>query len=286
MEIEKILEELDNLFAQKRIVDAEKFLLSSLRRAEEDDDTTSIITIINELIGLYRSLSRYSDSIVYCDYIISLMKDAGFDGSIHYATTLLNVATAYRASGRLEQSMEYYEEVMDIYGKKLSANDFRIASLYNNMSLLYQELKEYEKACECLENALSIVKTYLNAEVETAVTHSNLAMSLLKLDRIDEALHHIEKSLEIFEHTEPRDLHYASALSAMAEAQFKLKNYDKAIDFYHKSLEELKNNIGENGSYAITCKNLAVAYNEIGEKQEAELYNKKAKEIYDNLNKK
>lgn len=286
MDINKVLEELDGLFAQKRISEVEGFLLGKLKDAEEVDDITSIITLVNELIGFYRASSRFNDSIVYCDYIISVMEDVGLKRTIHYATTLLNVATAYRAAGKLEQSLEFYDEVLELYNENLNKNDLRFASLYNNMSLLYQELKQFEKACECLENALSIVVLHKDTEIEIAVTHSNLAMSLLKLNKIDEAINHIIISLEIFEKGKDRkDFHYPSALAAMGEAQFKLKNYDKAVEYYIKSLHEIKANIGENNSYAITCDNLAIVYDEIGNKEEADKFRAKAKEVHEKLNK-
>jgi len=286
MDINIVLQELDNLFEQKRIDEVEQFLLVHLKGAEESDDITIIITLVNELIGFYRVASRYYDSIVYCDYIISLMKDVGLEKTIPFATTLLNVATAYSAAGKLEQSLEYYEEVVSIYNENLPKNDFKFASLYNNMSLLYQEMKQYEKAYEVLENALSIALHYEDAEIEIAVTHTNIAMSLLKLNKIDEAIKNIEKSVGIFEKRKgPKDYHYASALAAMGEAQFRLKNYNDAIEYYVKSLSETKANIGENEPYAKTCANIAFVYNEIGNTEEAEKYRVKAKSAHMDLNK-
>ena len=277
MDIKKVLDELDKLFAEKRSGEAENFLKGKLREAEEVDDYNSIITLVNELIGFYRVSSQYNNAMVYSDYIISLMESLELNNTIPFATTLLNIATAYRAAGKSEEALEYYEQVLPIYNEKLAADDFRFASLYNNISLVYQELNKYEKSCECLEKALSIAKEN-KAEIEAATTHANLGISLMKLDKVNEAIKHIEKSLTIFEKDEgQKDFHYPSALAAMGEAQFKLKNYEKAIEYYLKSLNEIKANIGENKSYAITCENLSLAYKEAGNTEASQKYYESAK---------
>ena len=68
------------------------------------------------------------------------MEMRGLKDSIHYATTCLNVANAYRAAGKLQESLMRYQAVFTIYEDKIDKNDMLYAGLYNNMSLLYQEL--------------------------------------------------------------------------------------------------------------------------------------------------
>lgn len=285
MDIKKVLDELDKLFAEKRIGEVEIFLKGKLKEAEEADDYNSIITLVNELIGFYRVTSEFNNAIVYSDYIISLMENLELKNTIPFATTLLNVATAYRAAGKLEESLDFYEQILPIYTEKLPKNDYRLASLYNNMGLVYQELNQHEKSCECLENALSIAKEQ-GAETEVATTHANIGLSLLKLNKINEAIKHIENSLTIYEkERNQKDFHYPAALAAMGEAQFKLKNYEESIDYYLKSLKELKANIGENKSYAITCENLSLVYKEDGNIEESERYLKLAKSVVEKLTK-
>lgn len=285
MDIRQTLEELDKLFAEKRMGEVEGFLLGKLHEAENLGDISSEITILNELMGFHRVSSRFKDALTLCERVVTLMKEAGLENTIPYATTLLNVATSYRAAGKFDKSLGIYEKVYEIYREKLPENDFGFASLNNNMSLLYQEMGEYEKACACLECTLEIIAQYQDAEIEMAITHSNIALSLLKLDKYEEALEHIESSLGLFERASGnQDHHYPAALAAMGEVQFKMKNYDTAIEFYQESLEKTKANIGENMSYAITCDNLSVVYSEIGNIQKAEELKAKAKEIYEKIN--
>ena len=141
------------------------------------------------------------------------MERAGLSGTVHYGTSCLNIANAYRAAGRLEDSMKYYHIVFDIYEQVLEPGDFRYASLHNNLSLLYQEMGEFDKACGELEQALSIVLHYPEAIIEQGVTYTNLASSYNRAGEKDKAKEMVEKGLAIFEDGHQDDFHYSAALS-------------------------------------------------------------------------
>ena len=51
MNIEKVLEELDGLFAQHKVDEVEPFLLQKIDEASKEGDTASMITLLNEIIG-------------------------------------------------------------------------------------------------------------------------------------------------------------------------------------------------------------------------------------------
>ncbi len=133
MEIIKVLEELDQLFKERRIEEVETFLTYNIENAEEVNDQ---VTLLNELIGYYRDLSQYQKSIDACQKVMELLNQSSLVGSIPYATTLQNVANALRAAGQLEASMMYYNQVYALYENQLEKTDMRYASLANNMSLL------------------------------------------------------------------------------------------------------------------------------------------------------
>ena len=56
--IEEILKELDQLFADNKAKEAEKFLLECLTEAEEVSDLSMQLQLYNELIGYYRVTSE------------------------------------------------------------------------------------------------------------------------------------------------------------------------------------------------------------------------------------
>lgn len=256
MNMEQILQELDRLFATYQTDKVEGFLENAMAEAEAAGDDNSLITLLNEMIGYLRDVSRYEKCCAYCDKLLSVLSRNQLQGSIPYATSLLNIANAYRAAGKLEESMTNFKAVTLIYQSQLDDNDFRFASLYNNMSLLYQEMGDFEEACACLEKALSIVSGYPDARSETAVTHTNLAVSLLKLCRYEEAMGHLRAAFSIFEMDEQKDFHYSGALSAMGEAQYLAGNFEEAERYYRMALAEIEKNTGRSQAYEIVARNL------------------------------
>ncbi|MBO5095121.1 MAG: DUF4125 family protein [Lachnospiraceae bacterium] len=256
MNMEQILQELDRLFATYQMDKAEGFLENAMAEAEAAGDDNSLITLLNEMIGYLRDVSKYDKCCAYCDKLMAVLSRNHLQGSIPYATSLLNIANAYRAAGKLAESMTNFKAVTLIYQSQLDDNDFRFASLYNNMSLLYQEMGDFEEACACLEKALAIVSAYADARIETAVTHTNLAASLLKLGRYEEATRHLKAAFSIFEMDEQKDFHYSGALSAMGEAQYLAGNLEEAARYYRMALAEIEKNTGRSQAYEIVARNL------------------------------
>lgn len=256
MEIEKTLKELDQLFATHQIGQAERFLKRKIAEARAENDYDSLITLLNEMIGLLRDISHYDECCRYCQELIALLDGMYLRGTVPYATSMLNVANAYRAAGKLEESMELYRYVQKIYEEQLSPDDFRFASLNNNLSLLYQEMGDFASACECLKKALLIARTYPDARIEVAVTHSNLAMSLLRLGLFQEAMENLEAAFAIFEADEEKDFHYSAALSAMGEAQYMAGNLSESARYYEMALREIEKNTGKSQAYEIVKQNL------------------------------
>ncbi len=256
MFIDQILAQLDELFAQHKVDQVESFLLGRIEEASAEGDTGCVITLLNELIGHYRETGEFEKSISCCKQALMLADEVGLKGSTAYATTLLNVANACRAAGLLRESMVYYQEVKKIYEEKVSPTDFRYASLYNNMSLLFQEMGDHESACDCLERALGIASMYSEARIEVAVTYTNLAISQLKLGRYEEAIENLKKAFSIFEMDEDKDYHYSGALSAMGEAQYLAGDLEESARYYKLALKEIERNVGKNKAYEITLQNL------------------------------
>lgn len=279
MDIEEILRELDDLFTLHDMKKVEAFLLQKTAEASAMRDYGAMITLLNESIGHYRETGEFEKSISCCRQVLELMQQLGLQGSVEYATTLLNVANACRAAGLLRESMTYYEEVRRIYDKKLSSYDFRYASLFNNMSLLFQEMGDFESACDCLERALGIALRYPQARVEVAVTYTNLATSLLRLGRWEEAMEHLKKAFVIFEEDEEKDYHYSAALSAMGEAKYMAGELEESAAYYRRALYEIERNVGKNKAYEITLQNLHAVMGKIEEYPAANVHFKNGMEL-------
>lgn len=256
MDLNKILGTLQDLFSACRIEQIEDYLEENIRQAAILGDTDTAITLMNEMIGYCRDTGKFEKALYYCEQVLLLMEQLGMKGSIPYATTLQNVANAYRAMGRLRESKVQYETVQRLYEGKIPRDDMLYASLYNNFSLLYQELGDYASACRYLEKALQIVLTKNDKQIEAAVTYSNLAASQLQLGEVEKAIENLKRAFSIFDLSEEKDFHYSGAVAAMAQAQYLMGNLEEASRYYQIALREVKKHTGESKSYEIILQNL------------------------------
>lgn len=248
MDIQRILSQVDAFFEENKGEEAEKLMRESIARAMEEQDDNSLLQLLNELLGYYRETSRYEEAYLLSERAIAQAERMGLEGTIPYATTLLNVANVYRAGGRLEESLEKYLLVQEIYRKQLSPDNMLAAGLQNNISLLYQEMGEYEKAKKCQLKALKIVKDK-DAAYELGVTYANLAATCVQLEQLEEAREYAEKSMETFRGIGVRDSHFGAALSAVGAWHFRRKEYREAGDCYRQAMEIVEQGIGRNQAY-------------------------------------
>ena len=248
MNVQEIISQIDKLFEENKREEAEKLMQESIARAVTEQDDSSLLRLLNELLGFYRETGRHEEAYLIADRSIAQAERMGLAGTIPYATTLLNVANAYRAGGRLEESLEKYLQVQEIYRQQLAPDDMLAASFQNNFSLLYQEMGKYGKARECLLNALQIVKEK-GSGYELGVTYANLAATCVQLEQMEETKEYAEKSMEVFEKAGIRDSHYAAALSAMGAWHFRRHEYEKAGAAYRKAMGLVEQCNGRNHAY-------------------------------------
>lgn len=214
MDIQRILAQVDDFFEQNKGEDAEKLMQQSIVQAVQEEDDGSLLQLLNELLSYYRETSQRENAFSIAAQAIAQAKRMGLEGTIPYATTLLNVANAYRACGRLEASLDYYAQVQEIYGRQLSPDSMLVAGLKNNISLLYQEMGDFSRAKENLLQALKIVEQK-DEPYETAVTYANLAGTCVQLGEMEDAFRYAARAVETFRLRDVSDSHYGAALAAL-----------------------------------------------------------------------
>lgn len=263
MDVQHILNGLDALFAKQDIQAVEPYLTQQLEQAYTEQDYNACITIINEMIGFFRDTSQYQKALDYSEQLLSLMQQMGYEGTLPYATSCLNVANALRAAGLHKKSLAYYESIFPIYQEYLEPNDERFASLYNNLSLLYQEMNDYKSAAVCLHQALNIVSAGED-RIKVAITHSNLGATLLQLGETKQAIEHLNQSLAIFNQSEEKDFHYGAAVAAMGQAYVALNQPEKARDCYLEALYEQLKHCGKSEAFYRILNNLHMVEQSLG----------------------
>lgn len=280
MNIDVFFGTLDTLFENNEIDKIDSFLVSSLAQAKEEEDYAAYISICNEMIGFYRSTSAFEKAYVAAEDVLLLMEELKLDHTEHFATTLLNAATAYRAAGDYAQALRFYRQALQIYEGIIQPDDYRYAGLYNNMSILLEKMEENEEAIDCAKKALAITEKMEGGEIQTAVTLTNMALAYFKISDTEEAKRLLERALSIFEKDgEGADEHYSGALAGMGEACYRMEDYEKALEYYEKALDKIKLHYGENVSYGVLCENCAAVCERMGDTERQKRYVEKAREV-------
>lgn len=236
----------------------------------------------NEQIGYYRSISNYEEALKISKEMLELVKELGLQESEAHGTTLLNAATAYRAAGMCEKAIAMYRAAEQIF-KNLGIQDERLAGLYNNMSMAFQQKKDYGTAESCLLQALAIVRNLPDHKVEEATTYANLASVCYEKEEFAQGIEYVQRAIERFEECEEKDAHYCGALALLAQGHYEQGELEKAISAYTEALREILAHFGKNESYAMTCENCAIVLSKAGFAKEAEYLKKEAKETYENI---
>lgn len=276
MNLTQILNNLDTLFKQHKSNEVESFIFEHIEQAKKTNQIDIVLTLYNELIGYYRSISLHQKSLEISKTVLDLIQQMKLENTISHATSLLNIATAKRAAKMYHEAIDDYNKVIDIYTKNQDTPQYLFASLYNNISMAYSELNDATTAKTYLLKALEIIKKDENHKIELASTYTNLANLALKLSNIDEAFKYINEAIHIFESDTQINSHYSYALITKAQLCYIQKDYDLAIETYSKALKEIIINYGENETFISVCNDISIVLQEAGFKKEADIFSQKA----------
>lgn len=245
VDISRILEKLDGYLCKDDYSAAENHLLYWLSEAETSKDFRGMLLIRNELMGLYRKLSREEDAIDCANAALSIIDTLNLSDNIGAATTYLNTATVYKAFGMAEKALPLFEKAKIIYESNLSENDARLGGLYNNMALALVDLKKFSRANGLYEKALDVMKNVDGGEPETAVTYLNMATA--------------------------------------AEAEHGLENAESIIaELLEKAMVLLDSSISEtDGNYAFVCQKCASVFGYYGYFFYQKELERRSKKIYE-----
>lgn len=268
LNMQGILEQVDKYFEENRGEEAERLMQQSAAQAVQEGDDGSLLQLLNELLGYYRETGQEENALSMAKQAVAQAERMGLHRTVPYATTLLNVASAYRVFGRLEESMDYYRQVQSLYQELLEPDSMFVAGLKNNMALLYQEMGDFAQAKQSLTEALHIVEGK-GAAYEIGVSYANLAGTCIQLEELEEARGYALRSMEAFRRANVMDNHYAAAQSALGAYFFRKGEFGQAAEYYGQALATVERCVGRNGFYDRLQENLAACRRALGEPGQA-----------------
>ena len=298
LSVSQLYKELDSMFASHASAqEIEKYLLNALNQSQEEalketqnkeskekancaydksqesNAQALQLSVLNELMGFYRSRGEHAKNKPIIDNALDLTKKMDLAGSEAGTTTLINAATSLRAAGSYERAAEIYSQAIKESSKTLKPNDRKLAALHNNLSMLYSETGNTSEAINELNIALEILQKSSidpSTDIDIAATHTNLALAILqecsqpsestnsKSTILNSAFEHAQMSLKIYKNGNNQNQpHYASALAGYAQVQYARKEYSDAVKAYREALDLIAQCYGKDSeSYAITAENL------------------------------
>lgn len=257
------LAHLDHLFATKQATTAaEPYMLDCLDQVRAAENRGAELTILNELMGFYRSQSMHDKGLAATRTALDLVRTLGIEGTEAATTTLINAATAYRAAGDSGTALKIYKEALDQSARTLSPTDRKLAALHNNLSIAYSDTQHYSAAQRELETALEILTDSSpdpSTDIDIGSTHANLALVCYRAGQPEIASAHVSAAMRIFAAGKHEDAsHFSSALAAAGEAFFHMGKYSESEEAYGKALDLIARSYGtDNDYYSITAQNLA-----------------------------
>ena len=259
-QITEFMKNLDELYQKKQFSNIESYLNNGINDALGRHDEGTALILLNELMGYYRSVSRHADCAKAAEKALELIRSMGLEGTVNHGTTLLNAATGLRAAGENDRAEEAYRKAQAILETQLPAEDYRLASLYNNMSLLYAATGRLEQAAEYARKAMERIEQNPDAQAELAISLSNLGGMYTRLGKADRARQCLERAVSLFEQLPGGDdPHYPAALCALAELHFHQGQPEKSAELFRRALGLIERAYGRNDDWQTTRRNLAAA---------------------------
>ena len=267
LEIQAFMAGLDELYAQRRIDQIEPYLLAGLEQTAGQNPEAELV-ILNDLMGYYRAVSRHEDMVRCSVRVLALIHALHLENTVNHGTTLLNIATGYRAAGKYDEAEACYRQAQEILEAQLSGPDYRLATLYNNLGLLYIQTGRLEEAKQSILKALPLTQQMEDSAVEQAITYTNLGNVCFGLSQTEEAADYMQKAVALFEQTPGlADPHYPAALAGLGQVCFTKGELEASAAWYEKSLHFIEKLYGRNDDWHTTQQNLEVVQDLLRRKQ-------------------
>ncbi|CAF1184274.1 unnamed protein product [Didymodactylos carnosus] len=172
--------------------------------------------------------------------------------------------------GRLLQKMGKYIEAEQYYLVLLnetSPEDPYIATIHNNIGLIYNDMGDYSKALTYYEQALELELKRLGSNHPfVATTYNNIGGVYNEMRDYSKALTYYERALELKLKTlDPNHPDVAAAYNNIGGVCDDMGDYSKALTYYEQALElELKTLGSNHPDVAAAYINIGRLYNDMG----------------------
>ena len=237
--VKRVIEKADEYFNKNDLTGAKRHLEYWEKEARDLLDKSGELSVVNELLGLYRKNGDNENALRVIDRALQLINELKLGDTVSSATVYLNAATTYKAVGKFDLSLPLYEKTLAIYSTNLDSADERFGGFYNNYALALTDAGEYKKAEECYNKAISVMEKIKGGKPDLAITYVNLAHFYEKTGDTKKTTDCLFKAYDLLNDEENvKSGYYAYVLDKCAPS-FKYFGYDKIADDFFKEAKEI-----------------------------------------------
>ena len=198
----EFIKELDGFYAKEDLPGARAYLTGAYEECIAGNLKISHLTILDELVGLYRQTKQEEEGLYCVKECISLLGKTNVPAKDR-GTILLNCATTMKAFGKAGEAMELYAEAEELLTGALPPGSPLIAGLYNNEALAFQDNGNTAKADEYFLKAIEITKKDKAQALEYAISCVNLAHLRFENDYLDKSVNELlDEAMKVLDNPE------------------------------------------------------------------------------------
>ncbi len=158
MESQEFFEKLDQFFAENQIAEAGTYLEECLDCARKEGDLSLEISVLNEMMGYYRSTDQEQKGLQSVTDALLLIQKNGLEYHPAAATMWINMGTTLCHFERVDEAETCYQNAMQFL-KEQPSGALTMAGLYNNTAAVFVKTGRFDEARAGYDKALDLLKS-------------------------------------------------------------------------------------------------------------------------------
>lgn len=249
VDIQEFYSVLDSLYEKKEMDKVEPYMLEVLSRAGNLEDLEGVVSVCNELGGLYRAMRRTDEALWTYEKVMEGLEQMGLKGTRNYASALINLGNVHIARKSYEKAYGIDRQALEIL-ERLGGEAYQRAALYNNMSAVLRELGRTKEAQDMALRAIEIIRELPECMDELATSYTNLGQAQAKEYAFSDARQNLMHALQLYENSSgDRDIHYANAVYALGNLDDAQGYYENAEERYIRAAKLIERDFGHTCDY-------------------------------------
>ncbi|MBI2259198.1 MAG: tetratricopeptide repeat protein [Flavobacteriia bacterium] len=227
----KLLGDLCWYLGSSEPIKAKNYGLHALRLAEKEGNDSIIAQCYNDLGTVFIRLGDFDKANTYLEECIKIRNK--INDKIGVAGVLQKQAVIEEIRGNYQKSLTLNFKVLDIYEKHLSHDQSKIATMYGNISVIFYNIDQNEKALFYNQKSYELGKK-INDKQVIGNAYGNYGSIYHKLKQFYKSIDYYRKAISSF--AEINNVQgIASCYNNLGNNFSTLKQYDSSLYYYNES---------------------------------------------------